>query len=57
MADLKRSNVRQALIVEIDKWLGKEFEDSADKPPMRHVRDLLQNDMAVYKENKGNPFH
>ena len=47
--DPLRYNVRQALIAEIDRWLGKEFEDSMDKLPMRHVRDLLKIDMSPWQ--------
>ena len=45
-ADLLRYDVRQALIIEIEKWLGKEFEDSIEKLLMRHVRDMLRIDMS-----------
>ena len=48
--DLLRYNVRQALISEIENWLGKEIEDTIDKPLMRHVRDLLRNDMSPWKQ-------
>ena len=50
--DLLRYNVRQVLIVEINRWLGNQFEDSIDKPSMRHVRDLLKNDMSPWQHIK-----
>ena len=50
--DLLHYNVRQALIIEIEKWLGKEIEDTIDKPLMRHMRDLLRNDMSPWKQIK-----